>query len=543
MIRKIVLLACCLLLPQVALGHTYLSWVSTDGTPQDEGGCVRPHPALFPENPLPLVTGPDMTCGWLPESANPAAKKCPIAAGGTIQLAWRHTSNSPTDDIIATTHKGPVLVYLAKSDTGAGPVWFKIYEDGYNPSTNMWGVDNLLANKGIVTATIPSDIAPGNYLVRGEIFALHNSYDINGVQPYVGCAELTISGSGTAEPSGVAIPGYYTPTDPGLYINIYQPVTSYVIPGPPLYKASSTPATAAPSPATESPTTAATPTPPQKAATSAPVTPTAEPTTKPTDTPTNTATQPAGASGIRVQLYPSSSEWWFATTVRSTPATTSIEFKDKGAYTTWTALQTTSWGYWIFGPTSPVVLPISLRITSESGVQVELVDVFSSWQATSFIDTGKSYDSSSPSTPVQPTSAPVAPTQAPVAPTAAPAAPTDAPAPPTAAPASPTAAPTQTEGNNAAGSIKLKFHEGSSAWWFAVAFTQNSQDITSVEIKDSATITQWTPLQPQSWGYYTFVTQGSAVVAPITFRLSGSVEFTINSLTPNTEINTNAQFA
>jgi cellulase len=494
-----------------------------------------------------------MTCGWLPEAANPAAKKCPIAAGSNIQLAWRHNSNSPSDDIIAATHKGPVLVYLAKSDTGAGPVWFKIYEDGYNPSTNTWGVDNLLANKGVVTATIPADIEPGNYLLRGEIFALHNSYDINGVQPYVGCAELTISGSGTAKPAGVTIPGYYTPTDPGLYINIYQPVTSYITPGPPLYKASSTPATAAPTPATESPTAA----PPPKAATSAPVNPTAEPTTKPTDAPANPATQPAnpatqpaGSSGIRVQLYPSSSEWWFATTVRSTPATTSIEFKDKGAYSTWTALQTTTWGYWIFGPTSPAVLPISLRITSESGTKVELNDIFTSWQATSFIDTGKSYDSStSPSAPtsapVAPTQAPAAPTQAPAAPTDAPAAPTDAPAAPTTAPASPTAAPTQTNSNanNGGGNIKLKFHEGSSEWWFAVAFTQNSKDITSVEIKDSSSITQYTPLQTQSWGYYTFVTQGSAVVAPITFRLNGSVEFTVNSLTPNAEVDTNAQFA
>jgi hypothetical protein len=50
-------------------------------------------------------------------------------------------------------------------------------------------------------------------------------------------------------------------------------------------------------------------------------------------------------------------------------------------------------------------------------------------------------------------------------------------------------------------------------------------------------------LQAQSWGYYTFGTQGSAVVAPITFRLNGSVEFTVNSLTPNLEVDTNTQFA
>ena len=51
--------------------------------------------------------------------------------------------------------------------TGLG--WFKIYQDGYNPSTGKWAVDTLIANKGKVTFTIPSCIAAGQYLLRVEI--------------------------------------------------------------------------------------------------------------------------------------------------------------------------------------------------------------------------------------------------------------------------------------------------------------------------------------------------------------------------------------
>jgi cellulase len=72
----------------------------------------------------------------------------------------------------------------------------------------------------------------GNYLIRGELLALHEAYRENGVQPYVDCAELTITGSGNAKPSTVKFPGAYKPTDPGILINIYNPITNYVIPGP-----------------------------------------------------------------------------------------------------------------------------------------------------------------------------------------------------------------------------------------------------------------------------------------------------------------------
>jgi len=153
-----------------------------------------------------------------------------------VGLQWNHESAAPTDDIIDASHKGPCLVYLS-ADNGA--TWFKIYENGYNTTTLQFCVITLIANKGLLNITIPADIAPGNYLMRGEIIALHQAENIGGAQPYVDCSELTITGGGKATPAGVAIPGAYKDTDPGILFNIYNGFTSYPIPGPTLYVASS----------------------------------------------------------------------------------------------------------------------------------------------------------------------------------------------------------------------------------------------------------------------------------------------------------------
>ena len=62
---------------------------------------------------------------------------------------------------------------MARSDTGAGNVWFKIFQEGkMTESTSSWEAikwaspDRLLATGGYMNFQIPSDIAPGNYLLR-----------------------------------------------------------------------------------------------------------------------------------------------------------------------------------------------------------------------------------------------------------------------------------------------------------------------------------------------------------------------------------------
>jgi cellulase len=209
--------------------HTYLSSVTINGVKETQ--CLRP---LGTNNPISSVLSQDMMCGFLPQGARPAQRSCPVTAGSVVGLQWNHNGPTPNDDIIADSHKGPCLAYLSSDN---GKTWFKIFENGYDMNKKTFCVTTLIANKGLMQVTIPNDIAPGNYLLRGEILALHEAYRENGVQPYVDCAEITITNSkGNVKPSTVTFPGAYSPKDPGILINIYDPITTpYIIPGPKVY--------------------------------------------------------------------------------------------------------------------------------------------------------------------------------------------------------------------------------------------------------------------------------------------------------------------
>lgn len=557
-------------LVQSAFAHTYLSSVYLNNEALADGDCVRPHPSTAFDSPIALVSDADMTCGWLPQSASPANRKCPIAAGSTIGIQWHHQTTDATDDIIDPSHLGPIIVYLAKSDTGAGNVWFKIYEDGYTASDGKWAVDRLLANAGRVDVPLPSDIAPGNYLLRGELIALHGAYALNGVQPYVGCVELTISGSGTANPSGVAFPGYYTNTDPGMLFNLYQAYTSYPIPGPARYVSGSTPSssgssTVAPTKApTSAPTTAPTsrpstaptsvPTVPASAPTYAPI-----PTYTPTTAPTSAPTSPSNAN-ILVELNGGSSAWWLGVIVSGGGETTvKVELMDSGAVSSWTALVVMPYAY-VYDMSIQLTLPISIRLTSSTGKQVTLPNVFTS-MTVSLINTGKTYASSTTTPTVAPTTKPTtAPTTKPTtAPTATPTAfPTVAPttkptttptAKPTTAPtatptATPTTKPTTAPTPSPSGSTKVTVYPSASNWWFALTVSGNSAAVTKVELKDAGSVSAWTTMTYNPWGY-SYATQGTPLVTPLTVRVTSasgqSVTATISAITPNAVITASGQ--
>jgi hypothetical protein len=59
----------------------------------------------------------------------------------------------------------------------------QISQDAFDGS--KWGVDRLIANKGVQTVTIPKCIAPGQYLLRGELIALHSASSSMGAQFYM----------------------------------------------------------------------------------------------------------------------------------------------------------------------------------------------------------------------------------------------------------------------------------------------------------------------------------------------------------------------
>lgn len=187
------------------------------------------------------MTSNDLACNGGPNPTTPSSNVITVAAGSTAQLTWRHTLTSDSTDVIDPSHKGPVMAYMKKvsnsvTDPGYGSGWFKIAQDGFTPSSSTWGVDHLIAAGGVQTVTIPKCLAPGQYLLRGELIALHGASTQGGAQFYMECAQINVtaaSGALVKTPSTVSLPGAYSATDPSILINIYYPtVTSYTPPGP-----------------------------------------------------------------------------------------------------------------------------------------------------------------------------------------------------------------------------------------------------------------------------------------------------------------------
>ncbi|KAF2271455.1 uncharacterized protein EI97DRAFT_428197 [Westerdykella ornata] len=148
-----------------------------------------------------------------------------IAAGSTIKATWTHSGCNNWD--------------------GAGKVWFKIDHQGLVSGTQnagIWAGDAIVDTLNWTT-TIPASLAPGEYLIRHELLALHQR---NNPQFYPECAQLIVTGSGSASPPSsflVSFPGAYSATDPGVAFNIdgeaAKTATSYPIPGPAVWDGSS----------------------------------------------------------------------------------------------------------------------------------------------------------------------------------------------------------------------------------------------------------------------------------------------------------------
>ena len=117
--------------------------------------------------------------------------------------------------------------------------WFKIGQIGLESDEVTWYQQNLSMfqcifivsvciltnpypeNGHAANITLPSNIAPGNYIIRHEIIALHLANEMGGAEFYPSCSQLKISGTGTGVPASnelVSFPGAYSDTDPGIYV-------------------------------------------------------------------------------------------------------------------------------------------------------------------------------------------------------------------------------------------------------------------------------------------------------------------------------------
>ncbi|CAG7852201.1 Probable endo-beta-1,4-glucanase D Short=Endoglucanase D; AltName: Full=Carboxymethylcellulase D; AltName: Full=Cellulase D; Flags: Precursor [Serendipita indica DSM 11827] len=222
-----------------AFGHTIFTRLYVNGVDQGHLTGIR-YPTY--DGPITDVTSNDLICngGPNPLTTPYPSTVIPVPAGAQLTAEWHHTLTSTpetdAEDPVAKGHNGPIMAYLAKvpdatQTTVTGLGWFKIYEDGLSGGT--WAVEKLIANKGKVSFTVPSCIPPGDYFLRMELIALHAASSYPGAQFYMECAQIRITGGGSASPATYSIPGIYAGSDPGITINLYYPpVTSYTIPGP-----------------------------------------------------------------------------------------------------------------------------------------------------------------------------------------------------------------------------------------------------------------------------------------------------------------------
>ncbi|KAF2826373.1 hypothetical protein CC86DRAFT_417458 [Ophiobolus disseminans] len=242
--------------------HGLLSAISVDAT-----AFTSYNPSFQYQNPAPEVI--EWSCpqcqdnGFVEPSmytdvakiachkdATAGAKVAQVKAGGTIDIQWTTWPES---------HVGPVIDYLAKVDdvttaTAKDLEFFKIDAAGYEGGE--WAATKLLKNNLTWSVTVPENIAAGQYVLRHEIIALHSAGQDNGAQNYPKCINIEVTGSGTETPAGVTADKLYTPTDPGIKVNVYSgDLSSYVIPGPALFSGATKPSSGAAS----SPTPTSTP--------------------------------------------------------------------------------------------------------------------------------------------------------------------------------------------------------------------------------------------------------------------------------------------
>lgn len=212
-------------------------WINGEdqGLGNGDDGYIRSPPS---NSPVRDPSSKDLTCNVNGDQA--AAKTLSVKAGDKVTFEWHHNSRDAGDDIIASSHLGPILTYMAPTKKGSnGEGWVKLAEEGYHKDTDKWAVDNLIANDGKHSITVP-DVEAGNYLLRPEIIALHQAGSEGGAEFYTECVQVKVTSDGSKSlPAGVSIPGVYKPDDDGILFDIYSNFDSYPIPGPAVWDGAS----------------------------------------------------------------------------------------------------------------------------------------------------------------------------------------------------------------------------------------------------------------------------------------------------------------
>ncbi|PGH20750.1 hypothetical protein AJ80_03510 [Polytolypa hystricis UAMH7299] len=223
--------ALALLASAAANAHYTFPSLIVNGQTSAEWQYVRQTENYQHNGPVENVNSQAIRC--YERAGRPQAEIATVAAGSTVGFVAKPS----------IYHPGPVQFYMAKvpsgqsaaSWDGSGSVWFKIFGEGPGFGDALtWPSDG----KNTVSTQLPSSLPAGEYLLRVEHIGLHSASGVNGAQFYISCAQINVTGGGNGNPGPlVSLPGAYSPSDPGIQINIYWPIpTSYQLPGPAVWR-------------------------------------------------------------------------------------------------------------------------------------------------------------------------------------------------------------------------------------------------------------------------------------------------------------------
>jgi len=243
MFTQTALIALAALTPLVN-AHGWMHRVVIDGT-EYAGPTPNADPgqsAIRQVNSVEPVKGTDnnfLGCG---QNAQPAPVVADANPGSEVGFGWVNGENGPW-----VHNTGPVLTYMASCGSGSctqfdstQAEWFKIDEKGRHDTDSNWFMSDYNSNRdALLSATIPTNLPAGEYLIRHELLALHNGQAEGGAEFYPACIQVRLSAPTRADaklPTGsdiVTFPGGYSATDPGIWDqDVFTPSVPYQFPGP-----------------------------------------------------------------------------------------------------------------------------------------------------------------------------------------------------------------------------------------------------------------------------------------------------------------------
>ncbi|KAL1747150.1 glycoside hydrolase family 61 protein [Schizophyllum fasciatum] len=229
--------------------------------------------------PADFTDNSKMSCEGFGSAGAPASLS--VAAGSSVTLQWSGSTSELTwvtavpDGAQAWVHgTGPIMDYLTSCDgdcskadvTNAG--WTKIDEFGidfsqtisddlrnalaskpepYHPDgPGLWAAAKMIQDGSKWTVNIPAGLAPGGYILRHELYALHNPKkdgdNTSGPQGYIACVQLDVTGDGTTTlPEGTQAGQLYDPNGDFANFDLYQDgqISSFKTPGPAVWDGAS----------------------------------------------------------------------------------------------------------------------------------------------------------------------------------------------------------------------------------------------------------------------------------------------------------------